>query len=137
MAEHIQFSVAVDVLIFTIEDDALKVLLVMRDREPFAGFYALPGVALTEEETLPEAAKRAVRERTGLTGIYLEQLYTFSGMHRDPRSRTIAVAYYALTDRRKLADLQISENVGLFDVKKIFSDDEHLAFDHREMLYRA
>jgi 8-oxo-dGTP diphosphatase len=90
-------SVAVDLVIFTVRDGALQVLLVERGVPPFKGQWALPGGFVLDRETLEDAARRELQEETGLKDLYLEQLYTFGDPDRDPRGRTIAVAYYALT----------------------------------------
>jgi ADP-ribose pyrophosphatase YjhB (NUDIX family) len=90
-------SVAVDLVIFTVRDGALQVLLVERGVPPYKGQWALPGGFVLERETLEEAARRELQEETGLDDVYLEQLYTFGDPDRDPRGRTVAVAYYALT----------------------------------------
>src|SRR5262245_63629836 len=76
---------------------ALEELLVRRARDPFAGRWALPGGVARREERLAEAARRVLRERTGLDIAHLEQLYTFDDPARDPRGRTLAVAHLALT----------------------------------------
>lgn len=89
--------VAVDLVIFTVRDGALEVLLVERGVPPYQGMWALPGGFVLERETLEEAARRELEEETGLRDVYLEQLYTFGDPDRDPRGRTVAVAYYALT----------------------------------------
>src|SRR5262245_16512107 len=90
-------SVAVDLVIFTVRDGVLQVLLIERGIPPYKGQWALPGGFVRERETLEEAARRELQEETGLDDVYLEQLYTFGDPDRDPRGRTIAVAYYALT----------------------------------------
>ncbi|MBV8881142.1 MAG: NUDIX hydrolase [Planctomycetaceae bacterium] len=90
-------SVAVDLVIFTVREGALQVLLVERGVPPFQGHWALPGGFVLEKETLEDAARRELEEETGLRDVYLEQLYTFGDPDRDPRGRTIAIAYYALT----------------------------------------
>ena len=131
---HQKISVAVDVLLFTIEDDKLKIVLVKRKEKPFKGSFALPGVALRESETLKEAAERSVRERTGLKNIFLEQLYTFGELERDPRSRTVSVTYYALTDPEKLGASGADDGVSLISVDEILKGDPELAFDHREII---
>lgn len=134
MGEYHQISAAVDVLLFTIAEDRLKLVLAKRKQEPFSGMYALPGVSLGERETPEEAAARAVLERTGLTGIFLEQLYTFGAIDRDPRSRTVSIAYYALTNGEQFAGQAMSEDAGLFSVDDILSGKLPLAFDHYDIV---
>jgi 8-oxo-dGTP diphosphatase len=89
-------AVSVDVVILTIFDDALRVLLVKRTHEPFQDMWALPGGFVRADESLEDAARRQLLEKTGVADIYLEQLYTFGDQGRDPRLRVITVAYYAL-----------------------------------------
>jgi 8-oxo-dGTP diphosphatase len=89
-------AVSVDVACFALRDGALSLLLVQRQAEPFAGSWALPGGVVHGRETLDAAAGRILAERTGLKVAYLEQLYTFGDPDRDPRGRTLSVAYYAL-----------------------------------------
>ena len=89
-------SVAVDLLVFTIEDAALKLVMIRREEMPFQNKLALPGVFVNIRESLEEAAYRGIEEETGLTDIYLEQLYTWGDPERDPRMRIISVSYMAL-----------------------------------------
>src|SRR6476646_1397791 len=89
-------SVTVDVVIFSTQSNDLKVLLVQRKGQPFAGMWAIPGGFVRMEEDLLDAARRELSEETGLHDVYLEQLYTFGEPHRDPRTRVITVAYFAL-----------------------------------------
>lgn len=72
-------SVAVDLLVFTIEEAALKLVMIRREEMPFQNKLALPGVFVNIRESLEEAAYRGIEEETGLTDIYLEQLYTWGG----------------------------------------------------------
>jgi 8-oxo-dGTP diphosphatase len=125
-------AVTADIVIFTIQNRELKVLLVKRDITPFKGSWAIPGGFVKINESLEEAAKRALQEKTGVKDVYLEQLYTFGEPKRDPRGRIITVSYMALIN---------SENVNLspttdvsdaqwFSMKKL----PQLAFDHKEIL---
>lgn len=94
--EHAHPAVTVDVIIFTLRDKSLQVLLVRRQNEPFAGMWAIPGGFVDIHESLEEAALRELEEETGVRDVYLEQLYTFGAPDRDPRGRTITVAYFAV-----------------------------------------
>src|SRR3954470_5963992 len=91
-------ALAVDCVVFGLDEDDLKVLLIRRDIEPFAGRWALPGGFVRLDETVDAAAKRELAEETGLTRVYLEQLYTFGAIERDPRERVVSVAHYALVN---------------------------------------
>lgn len=89
-------SVTVDVVIITLRGEELQVLLVKRDIAPYKGRWAIPGGFVHLDESLEAAARRELREETGVTEVYLEQLYTFGDPGRDPRGRVISVAYIAL-----------------------------------------
>ncbi len=91
-----KLSVAVDIVLFTIRERTLKLLLIQRAAKPYPNCWALPGGFVQEDESLDAAALRELREETGVTEVYLEQLYTFGEPRRDPRGRVISVAYYAL-----------------------------------------
>ena len=114
-------AVTTDIVIFTIRQDELKILLIKRALPPHRNQWALPGGFIKLEESLEEGAKRELQEETGVTGVYLEQLYTFGRPDRDPRERVITVAYYALIpcDQLPLAagddaiDLRLQSAVGL------------------------
>lgn len=88
--------VAVDIVIFTLFEGRLHVLLVKRGIPPFKGRWAIPGGFVLENESLDQAARRELVEETGVSDVYLEQLYSFGEPGRDPRGRVVAVAYFAL-----------------------------------------
>lgn len=125
-------QVAVDVVIFTIQDSALKVLLIERLVPPFKGKMAVPGGFVLENESLDEAAMRELREETGVEQVYLEQLYSFGDPGRDPRGRVISVAYYALmaADRASIAAGSDAADARWCPVDNL----PELAFDHRKIL---
>ena len=123
-------SVTVDLILFTVKENTLQVLLTERKKYPFIGKLALPGVFVRMEETLEEAAQRALYEKTGLHDIYFEQLYTWGGPDRDPRMRIISVSYYALVPDAQIADSALA---GFYPVEEILNRDD-LAFDHRDMI---
>jgi 8-oxo-dGTP diphosphatase len=91
-------SVAVDVVLLTVREGALWTLLTRRDRQPHKGRWALPGSFVGIAESLDAAADRVLTQRVGLADVFSEQLYTFGTPERDPRTRVISVAYYALIE---------------------------------------
>jgi 8-oxo-dGTP diphosphatase len=128
-------SVSVDLVIFTIADDDLKVLLIRRGVDPFKGCWALPGGFVGISESLEDAAARELEEEVGVTNVYLEQLYTFGDPNRDPRGRVISVAYFALIDAERQRIVAASDAADakwypVFDA----GTGMKLAFDHRQIL---
>jgi len=128
-------AVSVDIVIFTIRDDALSVLLVERGLPPFQGEWALPGGFIRLDESLKHAAWRELKEETGVNAAYLEQLYTFGHPKRDPRERVISVAYFALlpSDKLEIRAASDARNVAWFDTREV----PQLAFDHNKILRKA
>jgi len=128
-------AVTTDCVIFGItRDGERRVLLVQRGNEPFRGMWAFPGGFLNMDETLEQCARRELKEETGLdTPIRFEELKSFSTVDRDPRGRTISVAF--------VAEVPLSEVKGGDDAAEArwFPLDEipQLAFDHGEMLQAA
>lgn len=133
--EHPHVAVTSDVVIFTVKEDDLHVLLVKRGASPFKDKWALPGGFLKPDETLEECASRELKEETGVTGCYIEQLHAFSEVKRDPRERVISVAYFALI---KSDALELKPTTDAADAAWIRMDAlPDLAFDHSHILKRA
>lgn len=124
-------SVTVDCVVFGLDEEDLKIILIERDLEPFKGRWALPGGFVRINESLEEAAMRELREETGVDNVFLEQLYTFGGVNRDPRDRVISVAYYALVNLRdhKIKAATDARNAAWFSI----DDVPKLAFDHNRI----
>jgi 8-oxo-dGTP diphosphatase len=128
-------AVTVDCVVFGLDDEDLKVLLIRRDLPPFEDKWALPGGFVRLDETLDEAARRELQEETSLERVFLEQLYTFGGIDRDPRERVITVAYYALV---RLSDHRVQAATDARDAVWFAMDDlPPLAFDHDQILETA
>ncbi len=98
-------EVTVDVVLLSIRSDgSLVTLLAQRDEEPFKDTWALPGVFVGRDETLDAAAARALRTKAAIVGdVFVEQLFTFGDLNRDPRGRIVSVAYYALVPEGRFA----------------------------------
>ena len=139
-------SVAVDVVALTVVDGSLRVALYRRTGEPQTGTCALPGGFVHIDESLDDAAARLLASKAGFTHVFLEQLYTFGDVHRDPRGRVIAVSYYALVDATRFAKLTDNalaatlrvpwpgETGGPVDVLDEKRATLALAFDHADIL---
>ncbi|MEU1897123.1 NUDIX domain-containing protein [Nocardiopsis dassonvillei] len=133
-------SVTVDLVIFTVRDDALHVLLVERGKEPFLGRGALPGGYVRPEEGLDEAALRELGEETGLDGrkLHLTQLRAYGDPGRDPRGRVVTVAYLALGPDlpTPIAGTDAADAVWT-PVEKALGPGFGLSFDHGRILADA
>lgn len=126
--EYPRPALTVDCVVFGVAEKTLKILLIERDVEPFAGRWALPGGFVHMGEDLESAARRELVEETGVDKLYLEQLYTFGDVDRDPRGRVVTVAYYALV---RLADHRVQAATDARDAAWFAFDDlPPLAFDH-------
>jgi 8-oxo-dGTP diphosphatase len=134
--EYPRPALAVDCVVFGLDETDLKVLLIQRRLQPFQHAWALPGGFVRMDETIDEAARRELSEEAGVTDVYLEQLYTFGApLDRDPRERVVTVAYYALA---KLSDHRIRAATDAMGVGWFALDDlPKLAFDHDDIVTAA
>jgi 8-oxo-dGTP diphosphatase len=123
-------ALAVDIAVFALGTENLQAMLIERDLAPLGVQWSLPGGFMRIDETLEEAAHRELAEETGLTDIFLEQLYTFGAVNRDPRERIVTVAYFALVNVHTSSE---ASNAEWFPI----NDLPQLAFDHETILMTA
>ncbi len=128
-------AVSVDNVIFGFEGKTLRLLLVERGVEPFAGAWALPGEMVGLNEDLDSAAVRVLHELTGLHDVYLEQVASFGSPTRHPAGRVFTVAYYSLLRERThpVVSKGWAKSVRYFDIDEL----PKLAFDHAEIIQRC
>jgi 8-oxo-dGTP diphosphatase len=127
-------AVTVDVVIVTREANP-RVLLIRRKHAPFAGMWALPGGFVDMDESLEAAARRELFEETGVRAARLEQLHTFGDPGRDPRGRTISVAYLAQVSRARLKPRAADDAAEV--AWHSLRSPPRLAFDHRKIVAHA
>ena len=124
-------EITVDTVILTIRNNALQVLLVKREKEPFIGKWAIPGGYVRMSENLEQAAVRVLKERTNVENVYLEQLYTFGDPLRHPTSRIITCVYFALVRYEDVKTMiSTGDEVAWYPVDEMPA----LAFDHKEII---
>jgi len=125
-------AVTVDAVVFRKISRDWEVLLIKRMNAPFEGYWALPGGFIDEHETLEQAVERELFEETSLKGVKLQQLKAFSNPYRDPRGRTIGVAFVGVL---KNMDAEIRANDDAKEVQWFSIDNlPELAFDHAEIM---
>ncbi len=130
--EYPRPALTVDAVVFGLDEDELKILLIQRAGDPFKGQWAFPGGFVDMDETTEQAVLRELKEETGIKDVFLEQLYSFSGVDRDPRERVVSVAYFGLV---KPAGIEMAAASDAQDVRWFGIDDiPKLAFDHAEIL---
>lgn len=129
-----QFYVSVDCIIFGLNEGELSLLLLKRNFEPEKGKWSLMGGFVQNNESVDDAAKRVLKELTGLENVYMEQVGTFGEINRDPGERVISVAYYALINvdeyDRKLVEKHHAKWINIHDLPD-------LSFDHPAMIAKA
>ena len=126
-------AVTADCVIFCNDSDGVSVLLIERANEPFKGCWAFPGGFMEMDEDAEDCAKRELKEETGMEVRSLVYLGTFSEVNRDPRGRTITIAYYAVVEKSDVIGADDASQARWFPIDSI----PPLAFDHDKILRMA
>ena len=119
-----------DCVVFCNDSDGLSVLLIERMNEPFKGCWAFPGGFMEMEEDAEDCAKRELKEETGLEIRTMRQLCAFTDVNRDPRGRTVSIAYYAVIEKSEVKGADDAIQARWFPIDSI----PPLAFDHDKIL---
>ncbi len=130
---YFKSAFTVDNVIFGFDEGDLKILLIKRKENPYAGYWALPGYFVQPDEDLDTAAIRVLKQLAGIENVYLEQVKTFGTVDRHPFGRVITVAYFSLVkiaDFSPFPDNDVAEEVRWFSLSNI----DNLAFDHEKMI---
>lgn len=137
VTEYKQLSMTTDILIVSVSEEntnnyrkksnkKMSILLVKRKEYPYKDKWCLPGGFINPDtETLDECAKRILKTETNLSHIYIEQLYTFDSINRDPRCRVISTSYIALADKNRLLD-KVNQNVSWFNVEEYNNTKDYI-----------
>jgi 8-oxo-dGTP diphosphatase len=127
--------IASDIVIFTIQGEQLKALLIKMKKAPYQNMWAAPGGLVRGSESVEDAARRILLDKTGVKNVYLEQLYTFGDVDRDPFGRVVSVAYFALIPYAGLSLKTTAEYGGVawFPVENL----PKLAYDHSKIVRTA
>jgi 8-oxo-dGTP diphosphatase len=124
-------AVTVDMLILDKSGSSPKILLIERRNDPFAGYWAMPGGFVDENEDISDAALRELREETSLTDVALHQFGAFGKPGRDPRGHTITIAYWGIADNPQQASAaDDAKNLKWYEINNL----PPLAFDHLEII---
>ena len=126
-------AVTTDCVVFRIESNRLKTLLIERGNEPYKGCWAFPGGFLNMDENAEQGALRELEEETGLKLEHIEEFGSFSEVNRDPRGRVISIAFYGITEHAEVKGSDDAAKAQWFSIDEI----PPLAFDHDMMLEKA
>ena len=135
LVKYAHAVIATDVVIFTVRDGKLNVLLIKMKKHPYEKAWALPGGLVSGAESLEDSARKHLKEKAGVTNVYLEQLAAFGEPERDPFGRVVSVAYFALipAEAQKLRTTEEYGDVAWFPLSRLPS----LAYDHKEITRAA
>lgn len=122
-----------DCVVFSREETGLSVLLIERVNEPFKGCWAFPGGFMDMDEDAEACAIRELKEETGLEIRSMKQVGAFTEVNRDPRGRTVSIAFYAVIEKSEVKGSDDAAQARWFPIDSV----PPLAFDHEEILRMA
>ncbi len=134
--EYWRPAVTADNVVFCFDGTHLNVLLIKRKNEPYKDFWAFPGGFLEEYENLEEAARRELKEETGLEPTYMQEIGSFSSVNRDPRGRVISTGFYSVVSPTEIHRTHAGDDAAearWFPITEL----PELAFDHAEIFHKA
>ncbi|MCB0760029.1 MAG: NUDIX hydrolase [Flavobacteriales bacterium] len=132
LQKYFSFAFSIDCVVFGFDGNDLKVLLIERGEDPFNGYWALPGDLVAPDEDLEVSVNRVLKELTGLSNLYFEQVETFGEVDRHPLGRVLTTGYYTLV---KISDYQLNPSSFASEARWFkVSDAVNLAFDHNKIL---
>lgn len=128
-------SVTIDCVVFGYDGEHISLLLINRKEEPYKNMWTLPGGFLHLQETAEDSVKRILKTKTGLTNLFLEQLYTFTAINRDPRGRVLSIAYYTLVNPKRFNLIlgDAATDIKWFSIDKL----PKTGFDHAAIIKAA
>ena len=129
--DNFNYSVSIDCVIFGYDTTDLKVLLIKRGEAPYLNYWALPGDLIKEKENIDDAVSRVLKDLTGLSNVYMDQVKTFGDVGRHPLGRVFTVAYFSLL---KIEDYQLNPSSFAMEAKwHSVKRVGELAFDHKKI----
>ena len=131
MDNNFNYSISVDCVIFGYDSTDLKVLLIKRGEKPYLDYWALPGDLIHPKESVDDSVKRVLKDLTGLSNVYMEQVKTFGDVGRHPFGRVFTIAYYSLLkiDDYTLSPSSFAKEAKWHSINRI----GELAFDHNKI----
>ena len=131
LKKNFNYSVSVDCVIFGYDTTDLKVLLIKRGEEPYLNYWAVPGDLINHQENIDQSVKRVLKDLTGLSNVFMEQVKTFGDVGRHPFGRVFTVAYYSLI---KISDYELNPSSFAVEAKwHSVTRIGELAFDHNKV----
>ena len=126
-------KISINAVIFSINNNELKIFLEKREKDPFLGLLELPGGLIKNNETAEDTLRRKISDILGINNSFYQQFFTFIKTDRDPRERIISIGFLTLVNSNSLANNSHSNN--WFNINDL--DKHNAAFDHKDIIIKA